>query len=578
MKFTSILACAGAFVGTVLFTGCVNDDYDLSNLNKEIQLQVVDLTVPLNLDEITMSSIIKVEEGDRIQIVDGKYAIIEENDFDSESIMVDDVTLSGEDLDSSSKTLPLNDAQATLESGGKLMLDLASDPSDFDLMATGVSSSIVTVEEVGCRLNITIALNIIGFGTNLKSYSLENVKIRIPKGLYDVTLSKPGDSYNPSTGIYTVATMRSSGPTASVTISVSKLDFEACGAKYDYDAHSMTFADALQVVSGDAVMVKSDFGTTAGLPSTVTYRTDFDLSELEITSFTGQFTYQLNNFNIPDVDLSDIPKLFSHEGTDITLVNPQLYLSIDNPMAGYGTYATMGMDITALREDESAISYPMGERLTVNAVPQSVYCLSPMQPDKYLSQFSSASYHQYADLGKILAGDGLPTSLIIDVDNPMLPVQPVVDFKLGQKIGSVKGSYYFYAPLEFADGSTVYYNDTIDGWWSEDMDNLTINKLTVTAKVTTDVPLTLNFTGYPIDKDGKQIGNVEITGADVPAFATDYPITLVVTGAFAGLNGITIDAKAAPLPGEDADALTPDMNIDLKGIRAKVSGHYDTKL
>ncbi len=558
-------------------TGCTDDDYDLSDLDKTAQIPVNDLTVPVNIDEIYLSDIIDVKPGDRVQIVDGGYAVVEENTFNSDPIEVDDVTLSSPMLESSTRNISLDGAATLLESGQPLLLPLGSDESAYDLTASDVSAYIVSVKEVDCDLKITIALSLNGFGDKLKSMSLRNVVLGIPKGLGNVT---GNGRYSAESGEFHVTDSRINGTKAEIEIAAKKLDFIKCGAVYNADAHTMKFADKLKVISGEAVITASDFTTTdfSTLPSYCTYRTDFDLSRVYITGFSGRIRYDLTSFDIPQVDLTDLPDVLSQPGTDIKLVNPCLYLRIENPVSAYSLHAVTGFEIKALREGQPTQSYSLPAPFTVTSEPESEYCLSPTKPSEYLTAFANSQHIPFPSLGNIFSGDGLPQSLDINLINPELPEQEVTGFKLGHKLGSVHGSYYFFAPIELGAGSKITYSDVLDGWSSEDLDKVTISRLHVTASVTTDVPVSLKFSAYPIDKDGNQINDVEIDGGYVDASAIDQQLDINITGTVTGLAGIRFTAVAAPKPGEDASALRPGMNIKLSKIRATVSGYYLTTL
>lgn len=170
----------------------------------------------------------------------------------------------------------------------------------------------------------------------------------------------------------------------------------------------------------------------------------------------------------------------------------------------------------------------------------------------------------------------MPTRLSIDFVNPQVPEQDVTNFRLGNDLGIVEGTYTFYAPLAFGEGSTVVYSDVVDGWASEDLDALTVETLVVSATISTNIPVSLDFTGSPIDREGRVIDNVVIEGAQIDANAQDQQVNIRISGAFTGLDGICFTAHA--VAGADESALTPNMSIVLKNVRPQVSGYYEKEL
>lgn len=71
----SILAAAGMACSGILLTGCVDSAYDLSDIDKTMELKVDNLAIPINMEAVELSQVIEVKEGDKLKIVDGKYAV-----------------------------------------------------------------------------------------------------------------------------------------------------------------------------------------------------------------------------------------------------------------------------------------------------------------------------------------------------------------------------------------------------------------------------------------------------------------------------------------------------------------------
>ncbi len=86
----------------------------------------------------------------------------------------------------------------------------------------------------------------------------------------------------------------------------------------------------------------------------------------------------------------------------------------------------------------------------------------------------------------------------------------------------------------------------------------------------------VNFTGYPVDKEGKQISNVKIEGATIPANASNHPLSIRISGEIRDLDGISFEASVKA--GASESALKPDMHIILNHIRPQVSGFYEDEL
>ncbi len=85
-------ATAGAVALLALTAGCTDQDYDLGNLDTEMQIAVNELTVPLNLAPVKFESMVKLDDAECIKVdADGNYVMIQDGTF-SEEIIIDNIT------------------------------------------------------------------------------------------------------------------------------------------------------------------------------------------------------------------------------------------------------------------------------------------------------------------------------------------------------------------------------------------------------------------------------------------------------------------------------------------------------
>ena len=555
---------------------CTDDNYDLSDVDTTSRIYVKDLTVPVNLQEIKMSSIIETEPDGVVQLIDGTYCIVKRDLFSSSDIRIDPVTLKSEQIDSSHKLLDVPSYPGGIPAGVNLTFPLHANPSDFDVKGADVPECIKSIEEIGTDLHVTFTLTLNGFGAdNLKGFNIRGLKIQLPKNLKEVNTYGNG-RYIAETGVFEVNDQSVTGHSTDLTISFSRINLADAGISFNYDTHSIFFHGTLGVTSGDAIVNSSDIRDHTRIPSQVEYIVDYHIADIPVKTFTGGLDYEVPAFDIPEISLADLPDVLSQEGTDISLVNPQLYLSFVNPLAVNKAKGSIGLDIIATRTGEADKHFPMESPLEIPAVQSVKYVLSPLSDFTRPDGYKDAMYHPYANLGKIVSGKGLPGSLTVMPINPTLDTDHVVDLKIGESLGTITGEYYLLAPLQFAEGSRIIYTSTTDGWSddSDDLKKLTITSLTVSATVSSDVPVSLDFTLHPLDSEGKRIAGVEVSKATVPANAKDFLLEITVTGEFNDLDGIEYTAVAAPE--QDSSALNENMNISLKKVRAKVSGHYTT--
>ena len=95
MKFNHLKAIPITILAMAA-TACIDDAYDLNDIDTTVRLSVNDLVIPINLDKIELSSVIDIDETDPnadIQIVNGEYAYVNSGDFTSGGISIPNVLI-----------------------------------------------------------------------------------------------------------------------------------------------------------------------------------------------------------------------------------------------------------------------------------------------------------------------------------------------------------------------------------------------------------------------------------------------------------------------------------------------------
>ena len=583
MQFNK-LVLAGTFLAALSLSSCIDQKYDLSDIDTTVRVEVKDLVIPINIDEVTLGALIDIKEGDRLQEINGVYAVIEDGTFSGEGISVDAVHMDAPVINPTHNTISIPGGGASFSQipGDVLKVNLFTDPSSFSASDNNVNSSIVSVESVGTQFVITMNLTLGGFEGKLKSFVMSDFKLQLPKAL---ELQSAEGSYDSATGIFSASRLTGTGNVLTLNFDVTSVSTAGGALVYtvEGDNRTMTFSDEMSLKSAVLEIRESDLeaGASAMIPSSLSLGADYSMTDIDVTDFTGQIEYKIEISAFTDIDLTDLPDVLNQEGTDIRLANPQIYLGVNNPLNQYDAYATTGIAITAHREEQASATFELDAPgyFTIPGIPGQAdynFCLSPKAPAQLYQGYDNAVHVPYTSLSNVLSGDGMPQSLSIEMMDPKLPVQRVNKFRLGEDLGSVEGRYTFFAPLALEENSIIQYSDTEDGWSSDELDHITISTLTVSASVSSDLPLGVELTGYPIDVNGNRINNVEITGAHIPAGAKDVPLTLTTTGTITGLDGICFTAVVKA--GSSEEALAPVLGLTLKNIRAKVSGFYQDEL
>ncbi|MCH5346564.1 MAG: hypothetical protein J1E63_05605 [Muribaculaceae bacterium] len=561
-------------------SGCIDSNYDLSDIDSTVKVPVNDLVIPINIDEITLSNVFNLKDDSKIKEINGVYAFVEDGNFSSKGVNIPAVHVNSPAITPTVAQISLpGGLPESVPADMQLTFDIGGESTAYDAKTTDVSEFIVSVSKATTQFDLDVNITLDGLKGMINNLRLKGLQMKLPKGL---TIQNAGSNYNPETGIYNVGDVTSTGNVVTLHYVVTAIDFEKAGVTYNYANHTMSFTEDLALSKATMVIQGSDIIVPASkLPSQFSLTTSFRLGDIDITSITGRIKYDIDGVSVSDVYLNNLPTFLTQAGTDIKIVNPQIYLSLTNPLHDYQLEAQTGLTITSYRNDavEGTYSLDAPGYFTIKGVSGQEkynYYLSPQAVTSLYPGYTGATHVGYAGLSNVLSGDGIPTRLSVDFVNPCIPEQTVSNIRLGQDLGDVEGKYTFYAPLALKNGSTVLYTDVADGWSSEDLDAVTIEALSVDMIVNTDIPVALDFTAYPIDKNGNRIGNVEIDGADIDANAKDQKVTIKITGEIHNLDGIcyTATLKASA----DQKALSPDMTIKLTNIRPRVTGYYEKEL
>ncbi len=573
-------------------TGCIDKDYDLSDIDTNVRVEVDDLVVPVNLDAITLSNIFDIDNDDEnsvIKEIGDSYAVLVNGNFMSSDIRIADVTLSNTGVNPIVVTTSTSGIEVPPGANSVFVsLPFGNALTDFSFVNSSIDSSIRAFDRVGTNWTIRLTLDFGDFASMLSTVTIKDLVLRLPDGLVtpDYTnnngLVQVGDRQTDASGKLVLDIPVTAIDVASLPENEFKFTPDAAGV----NPGTVSYAGKLGVESG---IVTGTLQSGTPVPSTVTMVVTPFLGNIEVRTFSGILAYTLDSFNVDNVTLNDLPDVLTQEDTDIRIANPQLYLSVNNPVAPYKGVAHSGLSLTPLRDGVASAPcvLPSSSLIEIGydkgAVGPYVYCLSPSRPDSYYEGYAGATHLQYPALADVLSGKGLPTEIAVSFDNAGIggADNHVVDFPVGKRLDDVEGAYTFYAPLAFDAGSQVVYAETEDGWNDDTLDKLTIRKVGLKATVDNTLPFDIVLSGYPVNVDGNQCKDAsgrlaELSSVRVKAGETSE-INLESNGVeIQGLDGIRYEARAEVTKGNEL--LRPSATITLSGIRVTVSGYYEDEL
>lgn len=598
MKLKKLRIYSLALLASLSLLACVDNAYDLSDIDSTVGVKVNNLIVPLKLDAITLQNMLNLEDDSQIKIINGEYAFLEEGSFESDPIEIPSFTIPAPEIAPISETLDLisYDFESFMLSPNDKSL-FASIPDDFYLFdaeipetstsfiieAQNIDFALVKIDEIGADFKIGLSFSFSGLETILNSIELQNIVIELPKGL--TATASDGGNYNPTTGLLTYSNLivTDKGLKKELILSVSKIDTDQAGLKL---ANGELLLETTYSLSGKIAIYGRNLIKPVDLDKLlnlkqITYllQVNFPDCDIEVVDFTGDVRYQFNGIKASPVIIDNLPDLLTQEGTDIRLANPQIYISINNPLYNdYQLYAKGGIELIPTPKSNLTFESSLTLNKAINK-----FCLSPTQPDEMY--VASSTFVAFSNLGNILSGDQLPSKIDVEIINPEVPQQTVRNFRLGQNLGTVEGSYVFYTPLALTHEAQIHYTDTLNGWSDEELDRMTVDHLDINAKVESNIPFGFKVIAYPIDKSGNKITKngqpieaiLQAVGADgeindmLPALANTNVLD-EIDGPLKDIDGIML--KAILSGAENNNSLKPNQNIQFTDIKLKVTGEY----
>lgn len=604
---------------TLPLQSCIDSDYNLSDLDTNVTVPVNNLTLPLNMESLTLHTVLDLDENSQVKEHNGQYAVVVEGTFESEPIQVDNFNMNGADIENivGKATKSTGNARARVKKtkSGELerlvaQYALPTEKTNVSISGKDVTEAIQSLKSVNVNTSISTKVNIDKekkLNDVVKSMRVENFSFKVPKGLEGTLVLKTKDGKQYTTDKIDSKTGVAEFDAEEIVMPDGEFEMEFNVSSLNEDILEQTLD---QIKENDNFSVEDNFGVNDGaigiydsdfkdqykdktdeekynaLPDELNYVSEQEMTDISVEDFSGNLDYAVEDVNIEPIDLSDVPDLLNQTGTYLNFTNPQLYLSLNNPVADGAEQtvpASTKFEITSVNKDgkEKTYSLDQGEEIVADAADNYFY-LSPKtveNADKYES-FEQAEHVKFSTLGQILSGGdeatslGIPTQLVVKAIDTRVKADNIQNFKLGQEFAPISGRYVFYAPLSLTPGSRIRYQEEYDGWNTEELDDITISALKVSCTVTTDVPFALDVKMTPIDKFGKRLTNCTATGK-VVSKAQKQTLELVMTGEIKNLDGIVIDAYATA---ESDDTLTPGMQINMENIKASVSGKYQSEL
>lgn len=525
------MLCAGT---TLLFTGCIDDSYDLDKVDLTMKLNTDGLGVKLgNTDLIALADILDEDETVKTE-ANGLYYLVKDGTSNF-NVKVDNMTTSFNDtkLDMDAPVLQYNDVYEQLRDAGIPVTEGSTlpIPADFEMHGSAegnqkIDFSITDVKDVTEVKTIDlykskVALTLTEANSrpelNLGVTRLKNIRLYLPKflGVTDVApgweLKEGNVLVYKNGGIYNYN--RNKPEICSVYLNKVALDQTKNEGKVENGNIELTPAELNIRMTAEQVYFENRAGRELSMKvdDQASVRLDMQVPNnvLNINQVTGKFNPAINPDNERIDVSSDLPDFLQDKEVRIVATNPTIRFHANMSTLPVGI--DMRGTLTAVKENGA---FENGATTKVVKLDKGVmemgrdnyvyYCNQGNTPyDPEGAKAGAATVKNTANIGDLITE--LPDYLEVDLKNNQINVKnEYYTVQLGRDY-HVDADYSVFVPFEFDRGLKVVYNDSTESMHSDLKDLSATGTLEVMADAYNTIPLELLVGLKAVDVDGNEL-------------------------------------------------------------------------
>lgn len=526
------MLCAGT---TLLFTGCIDDSYDLDKVDLTMKLNTEGLGVKLgNTDLIALADILDEDETVKTE-ANGLYYLVKDGTSNF-NVKVDNMTTSFNDtkLDMNTPVLQYNDVYEQLRDAGIPVTHGSTlpIPADFemhgsaegdqevDFKITDVSDvkQVKTIDLQKSKVALTLTEANHPATLNLGVTRLKNIRLYLPKflGVTDVAPGwelKEGNVlvYTLNGGTYNYN--RNNPEICSVYLNKVALDQTKNNGKVENGSIELTPAELNIKMTAEQVYFENRAGRelSMNVGDQASVRLDIKVPNnvLNISQVTGIFNPAINPDNERIDVSSDLPDFLQDKEVRIVATNPTIRFHANMSTLPVGI--DMRGTLTAVKENGA---FENGATTKVVKLDKGVmemgrdnyvyYCNQGNTPyDPEGAKAGAATVKNTANIGDLITE--LPDYLEVNLKNNQINVkEEYYTVQLGRDY-HVDADYSVFVPFEFDRGLKVVYNDSTESMHSDLKDLSATGTLEVMADAYNTIPLELLVGLKAVDVDGNEL-------------------------------------------------------------------------
>lgn len=553
--FSSKLFLILGTAAVVGFSGCTDNDYDLSEIDSTIGIGGDGLEIPsLSTEIIPLKDVLELEANGSVveDEVSGDY-VFRQSGADVAPVhpFIDKITVAEQNSVS-------NDLELTFSSASGSRRRSATRAGGQSVVADGwiqaftyegnKPEEVVDLYEAEVSSKVTLDIDF----SDVKSVvsKFDQIEVDMPAFMTINNVKCGGYTFEQSGSKLTLKNVYTSS-NMTITADITSLNFKEKDTSYG----SLSISGGKVKMEGKVhvTAVASSFnsgaGTTGRKISSV-----MNMSKFVVNAATGKFNPEIALSDLGNIKVSGIPDFLQGGNVVVDLYNPQIKLTVTSDMDVPGTLNGV---IKSFKNGQLLATVNV-DNIPIDANKTSTICIC--RRSEGVSGFDHVLTNP--NLSKLI--ETIPDNITFSA-NASADQTNNYRFELGHNY-TVQPAYSVDAPIAFGENASIEYRDTLDGW----NDNIKDFELAEGAYVNMDasikscVPAYMTVSAVPVDVNGNAISadelSVEITGSVEASkdgvSETTSPVNIKVSqtkkGAMKKLDGIVFVVAGKASDGKNA--------------------------
>lgn len=542
-------------MAAVVFSGCTDNDYDLSEIDSTIGIGGDGLEIPsLSTEIIPLKDVLELEANGSVveDEVTGDYVFRQEGaDVAPVHPFIDKITVAEQNSVS-------NDVELTFSSASGSRRRGATRAGGQSVVADGWIQAFTyegnkpeeVVELSDAEVSSTVTLDIDFSDVKSVVSKFDQIEVDMPAFMTINNVNCGGYAFEQSGSKLTLKNVYTSS-NMTITADITSLNFKEKDTSYG----SLSISGGKVKMEGKVhvTAVASSFnsgaGTTGRKISSV-----MNMSKFVVNAATGKFNPEIALSDLGNIKVSGIPDFLQGGNVVVDLYNPQIKLTVTSDMDVPGTLNGV---IKSFKNGQLLATVNV-DNIPIDANKTSTICIC--RRSEGVSGFDHVLTNP--NLSKLI--ETIPDNITFSA-NASADQTNNYRFELGHNY-TVQPAYSVDAPIAFGENASIEYRDTLDGW----NDNIKDFELAEGAYVNMDasikscVPAYMTVSAVPVDVNGNAISadelSVEVTGSVEASkdgvSETTSPVNIKVSqmkkGAMKKLDGIVFVVAGKASDGNNA--------------------------